>query len=148
MNRALPFAKFLAFAFAVACLITLPTLMFAQSIVTGDLTGTVTDPSGAVVSGAAVTLRSADNGSTQNTVTSSSGVYRFVLLRPGTYKLTVTQKSFKGASENVEVAVGQVNAFNVKLEIGSAAEIVEVTGGASLVESENANLTTTFRLIS
>jgi Carboxypeptidase regulatory-like domain len=144
MNR-LSTSKFTSMVTMLAVvLLALSAAAFAQSIVTGDLTGTVTDPSGAVVSGAAVTLKSADTGSTQSTVTNSSGVYRFVLLKPGAYKLSVSEKSFKGASENVEVAVGQVNAFNIKLEIGSAGEIVEVVGGASLIENENANLTTTF----
>ena len=144
MNRALPIAKFLAFALVVACLIALPTLMFAQSVVTGDLSGTVTDPSGAVVSGAVLTLKSADDGSSQSTVTNGSGGYRFVLLKPGAYNLGVTQKSFKMVSMSVAVTVGQVNTFNVKLEVGSAAEVVEVNGGTALVQTDNANLTTTF----
>ncbi len=145
MNRALPTSKFTAMVAVLGLtLLALSAAAFAQSIVTGDLTGTVSDPSGAVVSGATVTLKSADTSSTQSTATSPSGVYRFVLLKPGAYKLSVSQKGFKGVSESVEVAVGQVNAFNIKLEIGSTAEIVEVTGGAGLVETENANLTTTF----
>ena len=61
-----------------------PSLM-AQSLVSGDLTGTVTDPSGAVVSGATVTLKSGSNGTTRNTTTGSNGTYRFSLLRPGSY---------------------------------------------------------------
>ena len=62
-----------------------PSLM-AQSLVSGDLTGTVTDPSGAVVSGATVTLKSSSNGATRNTTTGSNGTYRFSLLSPGSYR--------------------------------------------------------------
>src|ERR1700690_3649881 len=66
MNRVLPIAKFLAFALAAVCLIALPTLMFAQTVNSGDVTGTVTDPQGAVVSGATVTITSLTDGHTQS----------------------------------------------------------------------------------
>ena len=63
-----------------------PSLM-AQSLVSGDLTGTVTDPSGAVVPGATVTLKNDATGATRTTTTNSSGSYRFSLLQPGSYTI-------------------------------------------------------------
>ncbi len=66
-------------AVLVIAAVMAPSLM-AQSLVTGDLTGTVTDPSGAVVSGASVMLKSNANGSTRNATTGSNGTYRFSLL--------------------------------------------------------------------
>ena len=66
-----------------------PSLM-AQSAVSGDLTGTVTDPSGAVVSGATVTLKSDATGATRTSTSGSNGTYRFSLLSPGSYTVTVT----------------------------------------------------------
>ncbi len=144
MNRALPIAKFLAFALAVACLIALPSLMFAQTSVSGEIAGTVADPSGAVVSGATVTAKGAATGITQEATTSDSGAYRFVFVKPDTYKLTVTHAGFRSTSESIVVNVGAVAIANLKLEVGSANEIVEVTASAPLLQTENANLTTTY----
>ena len=114
-----------------------------QSIVTGDAVGTVTDPSGAVISGATVTLTSADTGATQSVTTASNGFYRFPLLKPGMYELVVKQTGFKAISQSVLVSVGQIATTNVKLEVGATSTVVEVTGGAPLIDTENANLATT-----
>src|SRR5580700_3486070 len=62
-------------ALLVVAAVMAPSMM-AQSLVTGDLTGTVTDPSGAVVSGASVTAKSTGTGSSRTTTTTSSGAYR------------------------------------------------------------------------
>src|SRR6266851_2064213 len=144
MNRALPLAKFLAFALAVACLIALPSIMFAQTSVTGEITGTVADSTGAVVSGATVTAKSASTDVTQTATTNDSGGYRFVFVKPDTYKLTVNHAGFRSSSESIVVNVGAVAIANLKLEVGSANEIVEVTASAPLLQTENANLTTTY----
>src|SRR5260370_38147025 len=98
MNRALPiakFLKFLAFAFAVACLIALPSIMFAQTSVTGEITGTVADSTGAVVSGATVTAKSASADVTQTATTNDSGGYRFVFVKDDNYKVTVNHAGFR-----------------------------------------------------
>src|SRR5215469_3237624 len=71
----------------VIVLLIAPSLV-AQSLVSGDLTGTVTDPSGAVVSGATVTLKSDSTGATRTATTNNSGAYRFSLLPPGNYTVT------------------------------------------------------------
>jgi hypothetical protein len=68
-------------AVLVIAAVMAPSLM-AQSLVSGDLTGTVTDPSGAVVPAATVTLKSDTTGATHTTTTNSSGAYRFSLLQP------------------------------------------------------------------
>jgi Carboxypeptidase regulatory-like domain len=116
--------------------------MLGQTIVTGDVTGTVTDPSGAVVSGATVTLKSADSGTTQTTTTNQTGAFRFALLKPGEYKLAISQKGFKSVSQTVQIAIGQVTTANSKLEMGSQSEVLEVTGAAPLIQTENANIST------
>lgn len=115
-----------------------------QSIVTGDVVGTVADPAGAVVSGARVTLTSSDTAATQSVVTGANGFYRFALLKPGQYSLTVKQTGFKSISQTVLVSVGQIAAANVKLELGASSETVEVNGAPPLLETENANLATTY----
>ena len=144
MNRSLSILKFFALTAAFALLLlAVSGSAFGQSIVTGDLTGTVADSSGAVVPGATVSLTNTGTGATQTVTTGANGVYRFVLLKPGFYKLSVTQKGFKTVSQSVEVAVGQVRAFNITLEVGATSEILEVIANTGLVETDNANLTTT-----
>ena len=117
---------------------------FAQSIVTGDAVGTVADPSGAVISGATVTITNSDTGASQSVTTASNGFYRFSLLKPGKYSLVVRQSGFKSISQSILVSVGQITTSNVTLELGAASEVVEVTDAAPLIETENANLATTY----
>src|SRR5580692_4746817 len=92
--------------------------MVGQSSLTGDIAGTVTDPSGAVVSGATVTAKSASTDVSQSTTTSASGAFRLPLLKPDTYRLTVTQSGFRTASQTITVAISAVAIANVKLEVG------------------------------
>jgi hypothetical protein len=122
----------------------LPFMAAAQSVVTGGITGAVTDQSGAVIVGAKVTLASATTGETQAVTSSSSGVYGFSLLKPGRYTLTVTQQGFKTSATGVDVVLGQIVAVNVKLETGSVSTTVEVTTQAAQLQTEDANITTTF----
>ena len=85
----------------------LPSLLLAQSVVTGALNGTVTDPSNAVIVGATVALTSTTTGEALVTRTSTTGSYSFGLVKPGAYKLTVTQSGFKEASLSADVALGR-----------------------------------------
>ena len=66
----------------------LPSLALAQNIVTGGISGTVTDPSGAVVPNAKVSLKNSATGETQSTNTTSTGLYNFPLLKPGPTRST------------------------------------------------------------
>jgi Carboxypeptidase regulatory-like domain/TonB-dependent Receptor Plug Domain len=117
----------------------------AQSIVTGGLTGTVTDPSGAVVSGAKITINNPATGESQSTTTSSVGEYRFALLKPGTYDLTIAMQGFKNVTQKVVVILGQTSTASVALELGAGATTVEVTGeNNAQIETENADVTTNF----
>ena len=122
----------------------LPFMAAAQSVVTGGITGAVTDQSGAVIVGAKITLASASTGETQAVTSSSNGVYGFSLLKPGRYTLTVTQQGFKTSATGIDVVLGQIIAVNVKLETGSVSTTVEVTTQAAQLQTEDANITTTF----
>ena len=132
----------------VVCVLLVAALMAlqaaGQSVVTGDAVGTVTDPSGAVVSGGTVTLTSSDTAAAQSVATGANGFYRFPLLKPGNYSLTVKQSGFKSMSQTILVSVGQITTTNVRLELGSTSEVLEVTGAPPLIETENANLATTY----
>ena len=116
--------------------------MAGQTIVTGDISGTVTDPSSAVVLGAEVTLKSMSEGTTVTTTTNATGGFRFALLKPSEYKLTIAQKGFKSVAQTVQVAIGQITSVDVKLELGAQNEVIEVTGAPALLQTETANLST------
>src|SRR5271156_5847832 len=100
-------------ALLVVALLIAPSLM-AQSLVSGDLTGTVTDPSGAVVSGATVTLKSDSTGTSHTATSNASGAYRFSLLPPGTYTITADAPGFSKSQTTANVSVGQATIADVK----------------------------------
>ena len=127
----------------VVAAVMAPSLM-AQSLISGDLTGTVTDPSGAVVAGASVTLKSDAQGTTRTSTTGSNGTFRFSLLPPGNYTITVTAPNFSKAETKAAVNVGQATIADVKLAVGANTQTIEVTSAAPLVQADNADLSTNF----
>src|ERR1700751_3556276 len=130
----------------IACTTTalMTDLASAQTIISGDIAGTVTDPTDAAVAGATVTLKSVESGTVETTTTSATGAFRFPLLRPGAYKLQVNAPGFASVSETVTALVGQVVAANVRVSIKGTSEVVEVTGATPLLETESANLAVTY----
>ena len=129
----------------VIVLVSLLTVVSAvgQSLTSGDLAGTVTDPSGAVVPGAQVTVKSNESGNTQTRTTNSQGYYRFPLMPPGAYTITVAASGFQSAQQQANVAVGQAITSNIQLQLGAASQTVEVNAGAEAVQAENAEVSTT-----
>ncbi|HWZ26871.1 MAG TPA: TonB-dependent receptor, partial [Verrucomicrobiae bacterium] len=119
-------------------------MLSAQTIVTGGLSGTVNDPSGASVPAAALTLTSNTTADTYSTVTTAAGGYVFSLLKPGDYTLVVKKDGFKTSSHKVKVLLGQNATVNIAMELGDTTTTVEVTGGDLLLQTENANIATTF----
>jgi hypothetical protein len=126
----------------VATLFALPAA--AQSLTSGDISGVVTDPSGAAVSNAAVTLKNNDTGSTQVGNTNLQGAFRFQLLQPGTYTVSVATQGFQTNDQVVAVRVGQASTVNVQLAVGTATQTVEVTAQGGTVQTDNADISTTF----
>ena len=123
---------FLAFAAAV----------WAQAP-TGQISGAVTDPSGAVITGAAVTVTNAATNIRRDTVTNDNGLFNVTALPPGVYSLQVDAKGFpKQLRDNIELQVGQVARLDFALQIGNVAETIEVTGGAPILQAESAELGT------
>src|SRR5262250_2277046 len=120
------------------------SVVFAQSLISGEITGVVTDSTGAVVPNATVTLKSKEMGTTQTVTTNAAGDLRFPLLRPGIYTVTVKATGFSVATEDVTVGVGQVTTASLQLRVGTASETIEVSGAAPLLQTENANLATTY----
>jgi hypothetical protein len=116
---------------------------WAQSVVSGEIDGTVTDPAGAVVPNATVNLSSAETGTNESTTTSSNGSFRFALVRPGSYTLTVSVAGFRTVKLTVTASLGQVTTTPVKLEVGTQSQTIEVTAESPLLHTENANLAST-----
>jgi Carboxypeptidase regulatory-like domain/TonB-dependent Receptor Plug Domain len=127
-----------------AALLLLPSISLAQSVVTGGISGVVTDPSGSVIVGATVNLKDNATGETQTATTGSTGIYQFTLLKPGTYVVSATQSGFKQTTESVDVLLGQIATANLKMELGSGAVTVEVTGQGALLQTEDANISSNF----
>src|SRR5215831_14136930 len=124
----------------LAAVIAVPSGVFGQSLTSGDVTGTVTDPSGAAVAGATVTLKNNDTGQTQTATSSSTGAYRFALLNPGSYTVSVEAQGFKTSNRSVTVAVGQVSSLNIALTVATASQTVEVTAQAGVIQTDNGNV--------
>lgn len=113
---------------------------FAQT--NAELTGVVTDPTGAVVAGATVKIVSVANGGERTVVSSDSGVYTAAQLQPGVYNVTVTQAGFKtGRINAVEIGAGQSRTLDVALETGEVSAIVNIVNSdaepATLDQSSN-----------
>jgi hypothetical protein len=119
-------------------------MLLGQSITSGDITGTVTDPSGAVLSTASVALKSAATDTNRATTTSATGTYRFSLIPLGQYTLTISAAGFQTSNKVVTVAVGQTITVDVQLGLATSATSVEVSEAIATVQTENADLTTTF----
>jgi hypothetical protein len=109
----------------------------------GSLTGTVTDPSGAVVNGAKVRSVEVQTGVTQEATTDSSGIYRFSTLLPGTYKVTISASGF-GAQETpgVLVRANEIARVNAELTVTSATQSVTVPSEAPLLQTDKADVHT------
>jgi hypothetical protein len=111
--------------------------------VQGVITGAVTDPTGAVVPGAAVTITNAGTNVSQSTTTGSDGSYRFPLVPPGTYIIEVKAANFaRVRASGVVVEASQTVPFSVKLELAKASEMIEVTSQAPLVQTSTSDLST------
>ncbi len=109
----------------------------------GSISGTVSDSGGAVVPGAQVTLLNPATGVTQHTVSSGAGLYTFISLNPGVYKVTASQSGFATtARDKVTVSVDQVTEVNITLSVGAATETITVTGGVDLVEPTSSTVGT------
>jgi hypothetical protein len=108
----------------------------------GSLNGTVTDPSGANIAGATVTVTNTATGAERTGTTSSIGTFDFQQLQPGNYKITVEAQGFKKAvSLDVVVSVASATAVNIPLEIGLAGETVTVTAAQEIINSTSPTLT-------
>ena len=116
---------------------------FSQSTTSGDIAGVVTDPTGAAVPNASVALKSLSNGSTQAATTNAQGYYRFALLAPGQYSVTVTASGFGKMEKVTPASTGQLTSVDFQLAVAAQTQTVEITENAATVQTENGDIATT-----
>ena len=113
----------------------------AQSTVaTGSIQGTVTDPNGAVLPGASITISNKATGQVSKLTSGSAGSYASGALVPGDYEVRIEAKGFRTQVIAVTVQVGNVATGNAKMTIGQSTEVVEVTGAAVSINTEQATV--------
>ncbi|MCP9494970.1 MAG: TonB-dependent receptor [Pyrinomonadaceae bacterium MAG19_C2-C3] len=126
---------------AVCAVLVLLSAVAAQAQFRAGLQGTVTDATGAVVSGATVTLTNPETNRTQQVTTSEEGFYRFSQLAPGDYNITVEQAGFsKSVLDNITVSAEAIQGIDVQLTTGAISDTVTVTDTAGGLETENGSI--------
>jgi hypothetical protein len=126
-------------------LFTLAVPLWSQSLISGDLAGTVYDTSGAVVPNVSLVLKNTDSGESFTSTSNSAGAYRFALLKPGHYELTATAPDFNTQLQKTIVQVGQQTTLNINLAVRNSNTTVEVNAQAeSLLQTDHADISTAF----
>src|SRR5579872_31311 len=114
-------------------LLAVSAVSFAQGL--GSIVGTVTDPSGAVLSGAKVTAIETGTGISRTTTADSQGYYVVPALKPTQYSVSVESSGFRTEKQEVTVLADQALTVNAHLQLGAPTEIVEVTGSDLQVDT-------------
>lgn len=128
--------RFLAWVSLVVC----SCMLFGQGG-TGSISGSVTDSSGAIVPGAVVTATNEATGFKRETTVSSAGEYSLIGLQPGIYTITGEEKQFKKFSmKGLRLEVDQNARIEVRLEVGSVTDVIEVTGQSALLQTEQSSV--------
>ncbi len=133
--RSLVSISFLLIAFSVG------NILFAQVTADAGLQGVVKDSTGASIADARVRLESKATGAVRETATNTAGEYRFDLVSPGTYKVTISMAGFETqVMDNVVLAVGQTTTGNANLSIGQQSQTITVEGTTPLVNTEKTDV--------
>jgi hypothetical protein len=121
----------------LACLL-LTGVALAQGVgASGDIKGTVTDPSGAVVANATVTATDVDKGIKHTVTSDANGQFHLTNLQPATYSVSATKSGFQPeVAKNVTVTIGQTNVVNFPMKVSQVSEQIEVTTEPPVVETE------------
>ena len=119
---------------------------FSQVTTTARMDGVVTDAQGAVVPGAQVVVTQTATSQTFHAAADDKGYWVLPSLQTGTYKVTVTHPGFKVATnDNVVIDAGVPATVNISLSVGAATETVEVTAGATIVQTDSATVSSTLQ---
>jgi len=140
-------SRFQASIFARAVVVFVFALLFCtpltqgQSASTGALSGTVTDPSGAVIANASVTATNIATGQTRSVTTDTSGIYKISLLPPGSYTLKFSANGFKSVEvPGVSVNVTETHLVDHSLEVGAQSQQITVESTVENIQAENATV--------
>ncbi len=112
------------------------SLLAQTTIGTGSIVGVVSDPSGAVISGASITITNIATGQVIERATNSSGWLNSGALVPGNYKIVASAKGFSSAEAPVSVLVGNTATVNITLQVGNEKEVLEIQGSSLQVNTE------------
>src|SRR5271166_752948 len=139
IRRSWSYVPLVVITAVLLCCAKLP--LCAQTGTLGTMTGVVTDPSGAVVPDATVTIKEKSVSTTQTQTTNSAGRYTFVNLRPGDYQVTITKAGFaKDVIPSDIISVGETSTNNVTLKVGSESQTVEVQSSGVELQTLNATV--------
>src|SRR5882672_2441940 len=125
----------------LAASVTTPSRLGAQTTSsTGSIQGTVTDQTGAVVSGATIAITSKERGQVIHVTTTSTGTYASGSLVPGSYLVRVENEGFKAAELSVVVQVGVTSPGNISLQLGQSTQVVKVDSSDVRVNTEQTTI--------
>src|SRR5262245_5422502 len=136
------FATRVLCVYSVLLLVTLG--VHAQSTATAQLSGTVTDPQGAVVSNATVSVRDTAKNFERSTQTNGEGRYQFLLLPPGDYTVNVEAQGFGKVTVRDRLTVGQIAELPIGLKVATG-ETIEVSAQAEIIETQRTSSTNTIQ---
>ena len=140
-NRPLrPAGIFVGFALAITFFLSSSFLLAQTNVGNGSIQGTVTDPSGAVVNGAKITITEKSKGVSISRTSDSKGAYTSGALIPGYYSVRVEASGFKTSEVPVTVQVDNTASANIKLEVGQTSQVVEVEASTVQVNTEQATV--------
>jgi hypothetical protein len=139
-NSPRPSMKFGLLVVSMFVLLSSAILAAQTTLSTGSIVGTVTDPSGAVVSGAKVVVTNKGTNQTFTLTSNSAGAFSTGPLDPGAYNVQVSSKGFSTVSESITVQVGNTASVNARLALGQESTVVEVQGSTVQVNTEQATV--------
>ena len=119
-------------------------IAFSQGITTTSLSGAVVDPTGSVVAGAEIIVREDTTGAEYRAVSAGNGTFSVPALTAGVYSVTVSARGFKQAIiKAVKIDAGIPASVNASLEVGATSDTVVVQGGAEVLQTQSASISTT-----
>jgi hypothetical protein len=119
----------------------LPLAQVSAQVLYGTMVGNITDPSKAIIPGAAISAQNKNTNQILETVSNASGAYTFTNMQPGVYTLKVSLQGFKEyIQENIQVTVNNITRVDVTLEVGSRTEMVTVSAEATQLQTDKADV--------
>ena len=142
MGVRLKLASSVAISLTVVLIISLFVSSAAYAQVTGaTLSGTVTDPSGAAVAGAQISIKNTDSGIATQATSDSNGFYTAPNLVPAPYEVKASAKGFSTTASNITLSVGAQQTLNMPMKVGETSQTVEVTETAPQIDLSSSALT-------